>query len=93
MMLTPELVTRAARSVEDAGPSPGAVYLGAADYDRIVGEILSDCGGDLWLFAYGSLLWNRPSTSSKADRPRCAAGIGRSASGSRGSAARAIGPA
>jgi cation transport protein ChaC len=57
MALTPELVARAARVVEDAGPSPGAVYLTDAEYDRIVGDALADRAGDLWLFAYGSLLW------------------------------------
>lgn len=58
MDLTPELVARAARVVEDAGPSPGAVYLTDADYDGIVGSVLADAPeGDLWLFGYGSLLW------------------------------------
>jgi glutathione-specific gamma-glutamylcyclotransferase len=57
MTLTPELVARAARAVEDAGPSPGAVYLTDSDYDAIVDTVLARCAGDLWLFAYGSLLW------------------------------------
>ena len=35
MALTPELVARAARLVEDAGPSPGAVYLTDAGYDAL----------------------------------------------------------
>jgi cation transport protein ChaC len=68
MALTPELVAHAGRAVEDAGPSPGAVYLADADYDRIVGDVLSDCAGDLWLFAYGSLLW-KPSFDFVERRP------------------------
>jgi cation transport protein ChaC len=58
MALTAELVARVARVVEDAGPSPGAVYLTDADYDAIVRDILAQApAGDLWLFGYGSLLW------------------------------------
>lgn len=58
MDLTPELVASAARTVEDAGPSPGAVYLTDAEYDEIVRAVLAQApAGDLWLFGYGSLLW------------------------------------
>lgn len=58
MALTAELVASAARMVEDAGPSPGAVYLTDADYDAIVRDMLAQAPtGDLWLFGYGSLLW------------------------------------
>src|SRR3712207_6053930 len=38
MALTAELVARAARVVEDAGPSPGAVYLTDTEYDALVPE-------------------------------------------------------
>jgi cation transport protein ChaC len=58
MVLTAELVASAARVVEDAGPSPGAVYLTDADYEAIVRDMLAQApAGDLWLFGYGSLLW------------------------------------
>jgi cation transport protein ChaC len=58
MTLTADLVARVARVVEDAGPSPGAVYLTDADYDAIVRDMLAQApAGDLWLFGYGSLLW------------------------------------
>ena len=58
MALTAELVARAARVVEDAGPSPGAVYLTDFDYDVIVRQTLAQAPpGDLWVFGYGSLLW------------------------------------
>jgi cation transport protein ChaC len=58
MRLTAELVAGAARKVEDAGPSPGAVYLTDADYELLVDETLA-CSreSDLWVFGYGSLLW------------------------------------
>jgi cation transport protein ChaC len=59
MALTTDLVTRVARVVEDAGPSPGAVYLTDAEYDIIIREMLAQAPpGELWLFGYGSLLWN-----------------------------------
>ncbi len=58
MALTAELVARAARAVEDAGPSPGAVYLTDAEYDTLVRDTLArGPAGDLWVFGYGSLLW------------------------------------
>ena len=58
MALTADLVARAARVVEDAGPSPGAVYLTDAEYDTIIRDMLAQAPpGDLWLFGYGSLLW------------------------------------
>jgi cation transport protein ChaC len=58
MALTAELVASAARLVEDAGPSPGAVYLTDAEYDVTVRDMLAQGPpGDLWVFGYGSLLW------------------------------------
>lgn len=58
MALTEELLARAARLVEDAGPSPGAIYLTDEDYAEIVHKVLADGPpGDLWIFGYGSLLW------------------------------------
>src|SRR5829696_3026151 len=58
MVLTPELATLAARPVEDLGPSPGAVYMTDEDYEVAIGDVLAEAAaGDVWLFAYGSLLW------------------------------------
>lgn len=58
MALTADLVASVARVVEDAGPSPGAVYLTDGEYDLIIREMLAQApAGDLWLFGYGSLLW------------------------------------
>jgi cation transport protein ChaC len=58
MALTPELAARAARPVEDLGPSPGAVYMTNEDYEIAIRETLAQApADDIWLFAYGSLLW------------------------------------
>jgi glutathione-specific gamma-glutamylcyclotransferase len=58
LALTPDLIARVTRVVEDAGPSPGAVYLTDEDYEIAVRDILAQAPqGDIWLFGYGSLLW------------------------------------
>ena len=58
MALTASLIASVARKIEDAGPSPGAVYLTDEDYDITVRDILAQAPpGDVWLFGYGSLLW------------------------------------
>jgi cation transport protein ChaC len=58
MALTADLIARIARVVEDAGPSPGAVYLTDEEYEITVRDILAQAPpGDVWLFGYGSLLW------------------------------------
>jgi len=58
MALTAELVARAARVVEDAGPTPGAVYMTDDDYVIAIHNVLTNTPeGDIWLFGYGSLLW------------------------------------
>ena len=57
MALTEELVARTMRAVEDAGPTPGMVYMTDADYARFRDEILASAPpGPPKLFAYGSLL-------------------------------------
>jgi glutathione-specific gamma-glutamylcyclotransferase len=60
MALTAELVARARRVVEDTGPPPDTVRNTEADWDAVVQELLASRldGQDVWLFAYGSLLWN-----------------------------------
>jgi cation transport protein ChaC len=59
LVLTPDLVARVHRVIEDPGPEPGLVYHTSEDYDRIVRSILASHppGQDAWLFAYGSLIW------------------------------------
>ncbi|AZO69603.1 MAG: gamma-glutamylcyclotransferase [Mesorhizobium sp.] len=59
MALTPEIVARVHRVLEDPGSAPGLVYYTEEDYDAAVHETLASHprGEDLWLFAYGSLIW------------------------------------
>ena len=58
MALTADLIASVARVVEDAGPSPGAVYLTDEDYEIAVRDMLAQAPpGNVWLFGYGSLLW------------------------------------
>ncbi|CAN7243757.1 gamma-glutamylcyclotransferase [Mesorhizobium amorphae] len=59
MRLTPELVSRVVRHVDDPGPVPGRVYATDADYEATMRAILADrpASGETWIFAYGSLIW------------------------------------
>lgn len=59
MTLTPELVALVHRTIPDTGPSPGFVLMDEKDYDRVTAEILQSHSpaDDLWIFAYGSLMW------------------------------------
>jgi glutathione-specific gamma-glutamylcyclotransferase len=58
MALTADLIASVARVVEDAGPSPGAVYLTDEDYEMTVQEIIAQAPPEgVWVFGYGSLLW------------------------------------
>lgn len=58
MALTAELVARVARTVPDAGPIPGLVHHSEQDYDDLVATLLAGHASDqLWIFAYGSLIW------------------------------------
>lgn len=58
MTLTRELAARVASPVEDLGPTPGMVYMTDEDYEVAVRDVLAEGpSGDVWLFAYGSLLW------------------------------------
>ena len=78
MALTVDLVARAARVVEDAGPSPGAVYLTDEEYAAIVHDVLAGAQmEDLWIFGYGSLLW-KPAFEFVESRPATVQGWHRS---------------
>jgi glutathione-specific gamma-glutamylcyclotransferase len=59
MALTPDLVARVHRVVEDAGQEPGLSYQTDEDYDAAVETTLAShpAGQDTWLLAYGSLIW------------------------------------
>lgn len=61
LRLTPELVALVARTVPDGGPPPGVGVHDAADYEASLQALLAAGawrGNDVWVFAYGSLLWN-----------------------------------
>jgi cation transport protein ChaC len=58
MALTAELVARVARHEPDRGPIQGLVHHSEQDYDDLVASLLARHGSDqLWVFAYGSLIW------------------------------------
>ncbi len=58
MQLTPELVARIHRNIADTGPAPGFIPLSDQDYADKRDELLATLpAGDLWIFAYGSLIW------------------------------------
>jgi len=69
MALTPELVARVHRVVEDAGLDPNLTHYTDEEYDAAVREILAAHSADkgLWLFAYGSLIW-KPETEHLEER-------------------------
>ena len=74
MALTPELVGRVARLVQDAGPTPGRAYFDDADFAGLAHSLCREArAGELWLFAYGSLLWN-PACHVAASMPGLALG-------------------
>lgn len=51
-------MARVHREIADSGPPPGLVHLSEADYDGLTDALLAQHdGGDLWIFAYGSLIW------------------------------------
>lgn len=59
MALTAELVARCERPIADPGRIAGETYLSDDDYAAAVQALLSQNGpGPLWIFAYGSLIWN-----------------------------------
>jgi len=70
MALSPELVARVHRHVNDTGPSPGFTSLGEADYDHLVNTLLArrDRSDDIWLFVYGSLIW-KPACAIDGEMP------------------------
>ena len=58
MALTAELVARIARTEPDPGPRPDLGYHSEQDYDDVVTALLAEHNpDDLWIFAYGSLIW------------------------------------
>ena len=67
--LTPELVSKLQGPSSDCGPGPNETLCNDADYARLLAELLAARPpGDLWLFAYGSLIW-RPACLDEERRP------------------------
>ena len=61
LVLTPDLVALVERKVpqDHLPPDPGRVPMTDADYAEAVSSIIAQHGpGSIWVFAYGSLLWN-----------------------------------
>ena len=62
MRLTPELVARVARHIDDPGDAafPDIVWCTDADRDDAVAKIIATRPpiNDIWVFAYGSLIWD-----------------------------------
>ena len=59
MRLTPDLVARVSRPVDDPGPISGHSHPTDADYAATTRALLDarPASGELWVFAYGSLIW------------------------------------
>jgi glutathione-specific gamma-glutamylcyclotransferase len=79
LKLTADLVQRAQRPVVDSGPEAGVTYLTEADYNQIADQLLAKHrpGEDIWLFAYGSLIW-KPEVAHVEERLATAQGWRRS---------------
>ena len=60
--LTADLVSVIARKLEDRGPAPGVIVHDDDDYEASLQSLLAagawQEGQDVWVFGYGSLLWN-----------------------------------
>jgi cation transport protein ChaC len=79
LALTPELVANIHRVVPDPGPRVGTVPLDDGDYDALVDGLLAPAhaADDVWLFAYGSLIW-KPACEIAEQRPALLRGWHRS---------------
>jgi glutathione-specific gamma-glutamylcyclotransferase len=74
MALTAELVARCHRDEPDPGPDPGGRHLAEEDYEATATALLQQKPpGDLWVFAYGSLMW-KPGCNWTEHRPATAHG-------------------
>lgn len=73
LQLTPELVAKTLRVVEDQGPEPGRTPISPAQLDDLVRRVEAQAEGEIWVFAYGSLMWN-PGFAVAASEPAIAYG-------------------
>ncbi|WP_434714119.1 gamma-glutamylcyclotransferase (plasmid) [Rhizobium sp. YTUHZ045] len=59
MQLTPDLVAKTFKPVEDEGPEPNWTPISGQRLDELVSRVEREAGGEeIWVFAYGSLMWN-----------------------------------
>ena len=59
MSLTPELVARTLKPVPEEGPEPRWTPIQEDELDALVRRIIEESNNEpLWIFAYGSLVWN-----------------------------------
>ena len=79
LALTPELVARVHREVEDTGQEEGVSYHTDEDYEAWVRTMLTqrDPSTPMWLFAYGSLIWKPEIQHSRSKQEQRAGGTGR----------------
>ncbi|MBB4144200.1 gamma-glutamylcyclotransferase [Rhizobium rhizoryzae] len=57
--LTSDLVARTLRTVEEEGPEPNWTPISSDQLDGLVQRIETEARGEeIWVFAYGSLMWN-----------------------------------
>jgi glutathione-specific gamma-glutamylcyclotransferase len=68
LTLTAELVALVERAVPDSGPRPGVAYHKDEDYDAVVAGLLAHRPSELWVFAYGSLIWQPAFTFIRQER-------------------------
>ncbi|WP_064692733.1 gamma-glutamylcyclotransferase [Rhizobium aegyptiacum] len=59
MQLTPDLVAKTFKPVEDEGPEPNWTPISSQQLDELVSRVEQEAGDEeIWVFAYGSLMWN-----------------------------------
>lgn len=70
LRLTAELAARTHRSLADGGPIPDVPHFSEDEFDAVASVVAAKLppAGDLWLFAYGSLIW-RPEFPTIEQRP------------------------
>ncbi|MGI2034116.1 gamma-glutamylcyclotransferase [Rhizobium panacihumi] len=59
LRLTPDLVARTLRVVEEEGPEPNWTPISSDQLDELVRRVGDEAGDEeIWVFVYGSLMWN-----------------------------------
>jgi glutathione-specific gamma-glutamylcyclotransferase len=59
LQLTPDLVARTLKVVEDEGPEPNWTPISSQQLEELMKRVEEEVADeDIWVFAYGSLMWN-----------------------------------